>query len=167
MRHNQMESIFLSAVDMYGHDFHPENLQKLIQSETSIFDILHDFFYHTNRAVCNAALEVNISSDSVYNFRYVVRINTRIVSSFFSSFIGTRSSCIHFVRSNLPATPGVIRRGSFGSFPILTSVIAPEQVNCTSYSRSCPIVFFQSPNLSFSNSEYSKRGILLLGNHCL
>lgn len=60
LRHNQMESIFLSAVDMYGHDFHPENLQKLIQSETSIFDILHDFFYHTNKAVCNAALEVYV-----------------------------------------------------------------------------------------------------------
>ncbi|CAH0549065.1 unnamed protein product [Brassicogethes aeneus] len=60
LRHNQMESIFLSAVDMYGHDFHPENLQKLIMSETSIFDILHDFFYHTNRAVCNAALEVYV-----------------------------------------------------------------------------------------------------------
>ncbi|RZF37309.1 hypothetical protein LSTR_LSTR005641 [Laodelphax striatellus] len=60
LRHNQMESIFLSAVDMYGHDFHPENLQKLIQSETSIFDILHDFFYHTNRHVCNAALEVYV-----------------------------------------------------------------------------------------------------------
>lgn len=55
-----MESIFLSAVDMYGHDFHPENLQKLILSETSIFDILHDFFYHSNRAVCNAALEVYV-----------------------------------------------------------------------------------------------------------
>ncbi|CAB3233549.1 unnamed protein product [Arctia plantaginis] len=60
LRHNQMESIFLSAVDMYGHDFHPENLQKLILSETSIFDILHDFFYHTNAAVCNAALEVYV-----------------------------------------------------------------------------------------------------------
>lgn len=60
LRHNQMESIFLSAVDMYGHDFHPENLQKLILSETSIFDILHDFFYHTNKAVCNAALEVYV-----------------------------------------------------------------------------------------------------------
>lgn len=55
-----MESIFLSAVDMYGHDFHPENLQKLIMSETSIFDILHDFFYHSNKAVCNAALEVYV-----------------------------------------------------------------------------------------------------------
>jgi len=54
-----MESIFLSAVDMYGHDFHPENLQKLILSETSIFDILHDFFFHSNKAVCNAALEVS------------------------------------------------------------------------------------------------------------
>ncbi|CAK9831548.1 Acetyl-CoA carboxylase [Anthophora retusa] len=60
LRHNQMESIFLSAVDMYGHDFHPENLQKLILSETSIFDILHDFFYHSNRTVCNAALEVYV-----------------------------------------------------------------------------------------------------------
>lgn len=60
LRHNQMESIFLSAVDMYGHDFHPENLQRLILSETSIFDILHDFFYHTNGYVCNAALEVYI-----------------------------------------------------------------------------------------------------------
>jgi acetyl-CoA carboxylase/biotin carboxylase 1 len=60
LRHNQMESIFLSAVDMYGHEFHPENLQKLIVSETSIFDILHDFFYHANRAVCNAALEVYV-----------------------------------------------------------------------------------------------------------
>ena len=26
-RHNQMESIFLSAIDMSGHDFSPENLQ--------------------------------------------------------------------------------------------------------------------------------------------
>ncbi|KAG5900050.1 hypothetical protein JTB14_016026 [Gonioctena quinquepunctata] len=60
LRHNQMESIFLSAVDMYGQEFHPENLQKLIVSETSIFDILHDFFYHTNRSVCNAALEVYV-----------------------------------------------------------------------------------------------------------
>lgn len=60
LRHNQMESIFLSAVDMYGHEFHPENVQKLIQSETSIFDILHDFFYHSNKAVCNAALEVYV-----------------------------------------------------------------------------------------------------------
>ncbi|XP_014207408.1 acetyl-CoA carboxylase isoform X3 [Copidosoma floridanum] len=60
LRHNQMESIFLSAVDMYGHDFHPENLQKLILSETCIFDILHDFFYHSNRTVCNAALEVYV-----------------------------------------------------------------------------------------------------------
>ncbi|XP_021953724.1 acetyl-CoA carboxylase isoform X2 [Folsomia candida] len=60
LRHNQMESIFLSAIDMYGHDFHPENLQKLIMSETSIFDVLHDFFYHPNQAVRMAALEVYV-----------------------------------------------------------------------------------------------------------
>ncbi|XP_031330897.1 acetyl-CoA carboxylase isoform X2 [Photinus pyralis] len=60
LRHNQMESIFLSATDMYGYEFHPENLQKLIVSETSIFDILHDFFYHVNKSVCHAALEVYV-----------------------------------------------------------------------------------------------------------
>ncbi|GAB6029960.1 hypothetical protein CHUAL_005655 [Chamberlinius hualienensis] len=97
MRHNQMESIFLSAIDMYGHDFHPDNmkvqdvfrrsysssesrafletannlhhgfffvstvhLQKLILSETSIFDVLHAFFYHSNVIVRKAALEVYV-----------------------------------------------------------------------------------------------------------
>ena len=27
LRHNQVESIFLSAIDMYGNDYCPENLQ--------------------------------------------------------------------------------------------------------------------------------------------
>ncbi|CAG0886141.1 unnamed protein product [Darwinula stevensoni] len=58
LRHNQMESIFLSAIDIYGNDFQPENLQKLIMSETSIFDVLHDFFFHSNSVVRRAALEV-------------------------------------------------------------------------------------------------------------
>lgn len=88
LRHNQVESIFLSAIDMYGHQFCPENLkvslvwrsfivisnkknnslihvfvfcflaQKLILSETSIFDVLPNFFYHSNQVVCMAALEV-------------------------------------------------------------------------------------------------------------
>ncbi|XP_035212091.1 acetyl-CoA carboxylase-like isoform X1 [Stegodyphus dumicola] len=60
LRHNQMESIFLSAIDMYGHDFCPENLQKLIMSETSIFDVLQDFFFHSNVVVRRAALEVYV-----------------------------------------------------------------------------------------------------------
>ncbi|BFZ10005.1 hypothetical protein BsWGS_13044 [Bradybaena similaris] len=59
-RHNQIESIFLSAIDMSGHDFCPENLQKLINSETAIYDVLQEFFYHTNEAVRRAALEVYI-----------------------------------------------------------------------------------------------------------
>ncbi len=32
--------------------------QKLILSETSIFDVLPNFFYHSNQVVCMAALEV-------------------------------------------------------------------------------------------------------------
>ncbi|XP_068461041.1 acetyl-CoA carboxylase isoform X2 [Clinocottus analis] len=60
LRHNQVESIFLSAIDMYGHQFCPENLKKLILSETSIFDVLTNFFYHSNQVVCMAALEVYV-----------------------------------------------------------------------------------------------------------
>ncbi|XP_027567061.2 acetyl-CoA carboxylase 2 isoform X1 [Pipra filicauda] len=60
LRHNQVESIFISAIDMYGHEYCPENLKKLILSETSIFDVLPVFFYHTNRVVRMAALEVYV-----------------------------------------------------------------------------------------------------------
>uniref|UniRef100_A0A3Q3IDI1 acetyl-CoA carboxylase n=1 Tax=Monopterus albus TaxID=43700 RepID=A0A3Q3IDI1_MONAL len=60
VRHNQVESIFLSAIDMYGHQFCIENLQKLILSETSIFDVLPNFFYHSNPVVTMAALEVYV-----------------------------------------------------------------------------------------------------------
>lgn len=60
LRHNQMENIFLSAVDMYGHDFCPESLQKLINSESAIYDVLQEFFFHSNALVRVAALEVYI-----------------------------------------------------------------------------------------------------------
>ncbi|XP_019394384.1 PREDICTED: acetyl-CoA carboxylase 2 isoform X3 [Crocodylus porosus] len=60
LRHNQVESILLSAIDMYGHQFCPENLKKLILSETTIFDVLPIFFYHTNEVVRMAALEVYV-----------------------------------------------------------------------------------------------------------
>ncbi|XP_048467700.1 acetyl-CoA carboxylase [Rhincodon typus] len=60
LRHNQVESLFLSAIDMYGHQFCPDNLKKLILSETSIFDVLPSFFYHVNQVVRMAALEVYV-----------------------------------------------------------------------------------------------------------
>ncbi|XP_052244589.1 acetyl-CoA carboxylase-like isoform X1 [Dreissena polymorpha] len=60
LRHNQMENIFLSAVDMYGHDFCPESLQKLIFAESAIYDVLQEFFFHNNAFVRVAALEVYI-----------------------------------------------------------------------------------------------------------
>ncbi|XP_031574256.1 acetyl-CoA carboxylase-like [Actinia tenebrosa] len=59
-RHNQIESLFLSAVDIMGNQYAPENLQKLIFSETAIFDVLPSFFYHSNESVRTAALEVYV-----------------------------------------------------------------------------------------------------------
>lgn len=43
--------------------------QKLILSETSIFDVLPNFFYHVNQVVCMAALEVWAFRDHLESFR--------------------------------------------------------------------------------------------------
>lgn len=60
LRHNQMESIFLSAIDIYSREFEPNVLNRLVLSEPSIFDLLHQFFYHSNEIVRKAALEVYV-----------------------------------------------------------------------------------------------------------
>ena len=55
-----MESMFLSAIDMHGNKLCQDSLQKLILFETSIFDVLHSFFFHQNLQVRQAALEVYV-----------------------------------------------------------------------------------------------------------
>ncbi|KAL7669003.1 hypothetical protein ACOME3_009679 [Neoechinorhynchus agilis] len=60
LRYNQMESLFIEAVDMYGHEICRNVLEKMIVSEASIFELLHSFFYHSNSRVRQAALEVYI-----------------------------------------------------------------------------------------------------------
>lgn len=42
LRHNQVESIFLSAIDMYGHQFCIENLQ--VSSKGKVVKSFSDFF---------------------------------------------------------------------------------------------------------------------------
>ncbi|TRY78898.1 hypothetical protein TCAL_01701 [Tigriopus californicus] len=58
LRHNHMEKMFLDAInkteDMHG------DLQKMITDDSSIFDVLGDFFYHNEDAVKGAALEVYV-----------------------------------------------------------------------------------------------------------
>ena len=56
LRYNQVESIFLSSIA--GASFEAERLEHLIKSGTSIFDIIPSFFYHKNKLVKVAALEV-------------------------------------------------------------------------------------------------------------
>ncbi|CAH8621545.1 unnamed protein product [Schistosoma guineensis] len=85
LRRNQVESIFLSAVDTFGQQVHPELLLQLINSETVIFDILTDFFYHPNHAVASAALEVYIRrSYTAYELTGVHHFQLSCGSSFFT-----------------------------------------------------------------------------------
>ncbi|KAK4475691.1 hypothetical protein MN116_000638, partial [Schistosoma mekongi] len=85
LRRNQVESIFLSAVDTFGQQVHPELLLQLINSETVIFDILTDFFYHSNQAVASAALEVYIRrSYTAYELTGVHHFQLSCGSSFFT-----------------------------------------------------------------------------------
>uniref|UniRef100_A0A1X7VP53 Uncharacterized protein n=1 Tax=Amphimedon queenslandica TaxID=400682 RepID=A0A1X7VP53_AMPQE len=58
LRYNQVESIFLSSID--GDTFDGEKLEQLIKSDTSMFDVLPSFFYHQNKLVRVAALEVYV-----------------------------------------------------------------------------------------------------------
>ena len=58
VRYNQMENLFLAATDIYGAVPSQDTLRKLILSETSIYDVLHSFFYHNQLEVRKAALEV-------------------------------------------------------------------------------------------------------------
>nr|BAA25799.1 acetyl-CoA carboxylase [Rattus norvegicus] len=60
LRHNQVESSSCQPLTCNGHQFCPENLKKLILSETTIFDVLPTFFYHANKVVCMASLEVYV-----------------------------------------------------------------------------------------------------------
>lgn len=58
IRYGQMESILLSGIDTYGYNYSPTKLRRLVMSESSIFDILHDFFYYVRDTICYTALEV-------------------------------------------------------------------------------------------------------------
>uniref|UniRef100_A0A0R3X0R7 Acetyl-CoA carboxylase n=1 Tax=Hydatigena taeniaeformis TaxID=6205 RepID=A0A0R3X0R7_HYDTA len=61
VRRNQVESIILSAISSFGDsNSTTETLQRLITSETSVFDVLLEFFYHPKPAVVIAALEVYV-----------------------------------------------------------------------------------------------------------
>ncbi|XP_029189065.2 LOW QUALITY PROTEIN: acetyl-CoA carboxylase-like [Acropora millepora] len=60
LRHNQVESLFLSGIAAYGNQLASDSFQKLILSDNALFDILPSFFYHANEAVRTAALEVYI-----------------------------------------------------------------------------------------------------------
>ncbi len=86
-----MESMFLSAIDMYGHKMCQESLQKLIFAETSIFDVLHAFFFHPNTQVRQAALEV-------YVRRSYISYDLHSVQHFFLS----NNNCVTQFQLQLP-----------------------------------------------------------------
>ncbi|PAA64942.1 hypothetical protein BOX15_Mlig015514g1 [Macrostomum lignano] len=56
LRHNQVESFFLSYISSGNSSY----LEQLIQAETSIFDLIPDFFFHHDPLVRIAACEVYI-----------------------------------------------------------------------------------------------------------
>lgn len=53
-----MESIFLEAID--GGHYVLDKLERLVNSQTSVFDVLSEFFFHGSPLVERAALEVYV-----------------------------------------------------------------------------------------------------------
>ena len=60
LRENQVGSIFLSALDPHNREKFQENLQRLINTETAIFDVLPNFFFNQKAEVIASALEVYV-----------------------------------------------------------------------------------------------------------
>ena len=58
LRHNYMERMFLDAINKTTED--NWDLEKLINDDSSIFDVLGGFFFHSEEAVRAAALEVYV-----------------------------------------------------------------------------------------------------------
>ncbi|QQP49798.1 Uncharacterized protein FKW44_010585, partial [Caligus rogercresseyi] len=69
LRHNHIEKMFLDAINR-ADDTH-FNLRKMITDESSIFDVLGDFFYHEERSVRAAALEVYVRRAFIYDCQAV------------------------------------------------------------------------------------------------
>eukprot|EP00047_Mylnosiga_fluctuans_P011844 m.23124 g.23124 ORF g.23124 m.23124 type:complete len:2267 (+) comp3852_c0_seq1:80-6880(+) len=53
-----VESIFLEAID--GGHYSLGKLERLVESQTSVFDVLSEFFYHSTPLIARAALEVYV-----------------------------------------------------------------------------------------------------------
>lgn len=78
--------------------------QKLILSETSIFDVLPNFFYHSNQVVCMAALEVWLVHSHRHVLSYAFLLNGHsVVLSWLS---GVRPQRLHRLWAKQhPASP--------------------------------------------------------------
>eukprot|EP00043_Microstomoeca_roanoka_P013840 m.136036 g.136036 ORF g.136036 m.136036 type:complete len:2298 (+) comp15862_c0_seq1:167-7060(+) len=60
-RKNNMESIFLEAMeDSFSGTYAPERLERIVNSQTAVFDVLSGFFYHPSETIQQAALEVYV-----------------------------------------------------------------------------------------------------------
>lgn len=60
--------------------------QKLILSETSIFDVLPNFFYHSNQVVRMAALEVGSHSNMTSPFSQLLADSSGLLGCCYPSF---------------------------------------------------------------------------------
>uniref|UniRef100_A0A1I8IGY0 Lipoyl-binding domain-containing protein n=1 Tax=Macrostomum lignano TaxID=282301 RepID=A0A1I8IGY0_9PLAT len=71
LRHNQVESFFLSYISSGNSSY----LEQLIQAETSIFDLIPDFFFHHDPLVRIAACEHSVlrsCNKFVLDFRFLL-----------------------------------------------------------------------------------------------
>ncbi|EGD82369.1 acetyl-CoA carboxylase [Salpingoeca rosetta] len=61
LRKNNMETIFVEAMeDSFSGTYSPERLERIVNSQTAVFDVLSGFFYHSSETIQQAALEVYV-----------------------------------------------------------------------------------------------------------
>lgn len=115
-------------------------LQKLILSETSIYDVLHDFFYHTNNLVKMAALEVSKEfsvSELYFSASYLLTLSRNTgylkkpcfeILAYVMLYLclGVRAARLHRLRAGEPAAHRGRRESLYRRVPLPPAHNAPQ-----------------------------------------
>ena len=97
-----MERIFLDIINKTTED--NGDLEKMINDDSSIFDVLGDFFYHHEDAVKAAALEVYVRrAYASYELMALTNLSLGLNRSTSDSSLATRAPQARVAAANRPA----------------------------------------------------------------
>lgn len=122
--------------------------QKLILSETSIFDVLPNFFYHSNQVVRMAALEVRGMMISIHKAICLDLFKLSTFSVAVSPIAtGVRSQSIHRLRAEQCSASTTEGQHLYSRVPVHAAYFTPKQVSHITTIPPLCIIVVSAPTL--------------------